>query len=389
MARQRQIRICREGWYYILVMLAVLVGGTLRQLNLLMLLGSVLAGPLVFSLIYGRVALRRFKVARKLPPHLYAGGRLSVDLGVTNFRRWLSLWTLEVEDCVERETTAEHREPPLDVGVFFPAIERRETRQVSYHGYLSERGRYHFGPLKVSTRFPLGLVRHSVVLDQRDVLLVHPKFGRLSHEWAQVVREDSTGSQRMHRRGLLEADFYGLRDWRAGDNRRWIHWRTSARRGSLVVRQFEQRRRQDLALLVDLWQPLAPSDEQLENVEKAVSFVATVIAEACRQPGHHMVLSLAAAEPLDRTGPASPLFFHEQMDALALAAAHSDSGFPRSLGHALSLVPPSMPCLLISTRPIDWDAFQAAAAERDVALAGRRLKSVNVAGAELARYFQD
>jgi uncharacterized protein (DUF58 family) len=387
MARQTQVRISREGLYYTIVVLAVLIGAVSRQLNLLMLLGSVLAGPLLFSLMYGRIMLSRVVVERKLPPLLRADQRLIVDVSVTNARRWLGVWALEIEDVVAREGSPQAPGEQVTAGVFFPRIAGRETRQVSYAGYLPRRGRYRFGPLRLSTRFPLGLVRHSIVLDQGDALLVHPKFGRLTRQRAQEVREDAAGAQRMQRRGLLEADFYGLRDWRPGDSRRWIHWRTSARRGSLVVRQFEQRRTADLALLVDLWQPTRAGEEHLESVETAVSFVATVIAEACRQPGHNLILGLAAQESLYRSGAASGLFFREQMDALALAKAHDEAHFPPSLGHVLALVPPSIPVWIVSTRKIDWDAFGAAAAQRDARVAGRTFRSVNVASDELAQYF--
>ncbi|MBI3837267.1 MAG: DUF58 domain-containing protein [Planctomycetia bacterium] len=388
MPRQRRIRICREGVYYILVVVAVLAGGTARQLNLLMLLGSMLAGPLLFSFIYGRLALRRIEVGRKLPSQTRADQRLVVDVRVTNFRRWLTIWTIQVEDVVQREGTFEDPGEKLAVSVFYSAIAARETKQVSYDGRLPQRGRYRFGPLRVSTRFPLGLVRHSLLLEQNEELIVHPKIGRLANDWAQVVRESPTGSQSMSRRGLLEADFYGLRDWRPGDSRRSIHWRTSARRGSFVVRQFEQRRSQDLALLVDLWQPPEATDEQLENVETAISFVATVIDEACRQSGRYLVLEMAAHEPLCRAGTASPLFFREQMDALSFIMPHHEPQFPPSLGHAVALVPPSLPILLISTRPIDYEALREAAAERDVQLTDRSLRGVNVAGDDLAPYFQ-
>ncbi len=389
MARQRQIRIGREGVYYSLVLLAVLVGATVRQLNLLMLVGSMLAGPLLFSLIYGRLALRRIAVKRKLPPDLRADQRLMVDISVTNCRRWIGIWTIEVEDKVERHDTAQPEHGAVTVGVFYPHIAARETKQVSYQGHLPRRGRYDFGPLRISTRFPLGLIRHSLILDQDDALLVHPKLGRLSHDWAEVVHENPMGTQRMQRRGLLEADFYGLRDWRPGDSRRSIHWRTSARRGSLVVRQFEQRRSQDLALLVDLWQPSSPDAQHLENVEKAVSFAATVIADACRQSGRNLMLNLAAATAVHRAGTASPFFFREQMDLLALVAPHSEPRLPPSLGHALALVSLSTPTLLISTRPIEWESLRAAAAERDVELARRQLQCIDVGSEELTRYYQD
>jgi uncharacterized protein (DUF58 family) len=389
MAHRRKLRFCREGVFYLLVLLAVVIGATVRQLNLLILLGTVLAGPLAFSLMYGRFALRRFAIQRSLPAQLRADQRLAVDVNVTNRRRWLRIWSIEVEDQVVRQDPVERVEAPTKVGVFFPAVGPRETRRGTYHGFLPRRGRYRFGPLRVSTRFPLGLVRHSLSLEAADSLIVHPKLGRLTHDWTQIVRQAATEGRGVQRRGPLEADFYALRDWRTGDNRRWIHWRSSARRGSLVVRQFEERHSRDLALLVDLWQPLAPSEQQQQNVEKAVSFVATLIAEGCRQPGRRLFLSLAASTFLERSGPASPLFLQQQMDDLALLSPHHDQALPAALGYALAFVPASIPTLLVSTRAIDWDAFHEAAAERNVVVAGRNLQSVDVSSDELARYFED
>lgn len=386
MARQRQIWPCREGIYYTAVFMAVLIGAVSRQLNLLMLLGCVLSGPLLFSLVYGRLALRRLVIERKLPTHLNADERLRVDVTVTNRRRWFGVWAIRVEDFVERDGA--RAADAARVRVFFPRIPARETRQVGYDGRLPLRGRYRFGPLRVSTRFPLGLIEHSIELDDRAELLVHPKLGRLSRGWEKMIREHEAGSQRMSRRGLLEADFYGLREWRAGDSRRWIHWRTSARRGSLFVRQFEQQRSQNLALLIDLWQPGDPTDDDVTHVETAISLVATLIAEVCRKPGARLMIYLAAREPLHCSGPATPLFLREQMDALALVEAHHEDEFPELLGHALAVVPASTPTFIVSTRPIDWDAFGKAAAQRDAELAGRKLQDINVAGNELSRHFQ-
>jgi uncharacterized protein (DUF58 family) len=389
MARRRQMWLCSEGFYYLLVVLAVLIGATIRQLNLLILLGAVLAGPLVFSLMYGRLALRRFRVERKLPQQLRADQRLTVEVQFTNVRRWLRIWSIAVEDRVVREDEAGAADAPAKVGVFFPTVGGRETVRSAYYGQLPRRGRYRFGPLRVSTRFPLGLVRHSVTIEDTRTLVVHPKLGRLSHDWTQVVRQAATTGQTVKHRSSRDAEYYGLRDWRAGDNRRWIHWRTSARRGALVVRQFEERRSRDLAVLVDLWQPPDPTDAQRENVERAISFVATLIAEGCRQSGRRLFLSLAASTFLERSGPASPLFFRQQMDELALVAPHHDEHVPPALGHALALVPPSIPTLLVSTRAIDWDALHAAAAQRDARLAGRLLQSVDTSSDELSRYLQD
>ena len=385
MISKRRLRLTREGIYYTLVVVAVMVGASVRQLNLLMLLGSLLTGPLLFSLVYGRVALRRIDVQRRLPPQLHVGERLTVDVTVANRRRWMSIWSIEIEDRLLREDGARAAAEPTRIGVYFPTIRAGESRRGSYQGQLTRRGRYRFGPLKISTRFPLGLVRHTLLVEEPAELVVHPRLGRLARDW-QLVRQTVTGTQGVQRRGMLEADFYGLRDWRSGDNRRWIHWRTSARRGALVVRQFDERRSRDLAVLVDLWQPEKPSDEQLACVERAIGFVATLVAEGCRQPGRRMFLALAANAFLERSGPASPTFLRQQLDELALLGPHHEAGIPAALGDALALVPPAVPTILISTRTVDWQSLSDGRGGRSGALESRRLHEVDVSSPELNRY---
>ena len=76
------------------------------------------------------------------------------------------------------------------------------------------------------------------------------------------------------------------------------------------------------------------------------------------------------------------------MDELALVEPHQDPGFPTALGHALAVIPPSIPTLLVSTRPVDWEAFRNAAGQRNALVAGRNLQSVDVTGDALSRYFR-
>jgi uncharacterized protein (DUF58 family) len=385
MARPRQLRLTRVGLYYTVVFLAVLIGAVSRQLNLLMLVGCVMAGPLLFSFLYGRWMLRSLAVERRLPAHLHVDERLRVDVSLANRGRRFAAWAVRVEDAVLRDCTRASESSA--VGVFFPLVAAGETKTVAYEGQLPRRGRYRFGPLRVSTRFPLGFVRHSELVSDGNDLMVHPKLGRLNPGWLKMIREHESGSQQTARRGLLEADFYGLREWRPGDSRRWIHWRTSARRGTLVVRQFEQRRSQNLALLVDLWQPARPTDEDLNHVETAISLVATLIAESCRKPGAQLHVEVAAQEPLQNAGSGSPVFLREQMDGLSLAAAHSWIEFPARLGHALALIPTATPTFLISTRPIDWDGLRKAASERETNFDGRKILPIDVTSSELTRFY--
>lgn len=387
MARPRQTRITREGFYYTLVLLAVLIGATSRQLNLLMLIGCVLFGPMLVSLLYGRWAISKIAIVRRLPASLHAGERLRVDIQLSNLRRWMGLWAIRVDDQIEyRSATHDSR---ASVGVFFPYLPCASDKLGYYEGTLPHRGRYQFGPLRVSTRFPMGLVKHNLTTGDPVELLVHPKLGRLNPGWLKQIREHESGSQRMTRRGLLEADFYGLREWRPGDSRRWIHWRTSARRGGLIVQQFEQRRSQNLAILIDLWQPKKPTPADAERVELAVSFAATLLTELCRKPGAQLHLDVAAEDSFVNAGAGSPVFLREQMDALAMVMPHQEPAFPERLGHALALIPAATPTILVTTRPVDWEALSRAAAERETQIDGRTILEIDIHGGVLGQYYED
>ncbi len=385
MARRPQLRLCMEGMYYICVMAAIMTGAVAKQLNLLMLLGTVLLGPLAFALAYGWVMLKRVEVVRRLPPRFGAGQPLAVRIQVANSHRRLALWALEVEDTLERQDDSQARERSR-VGVFFPRVTAGQTARAAYRGRLERRGRYRFGPLRVSTRFPLGLVRHARVVDAFDEVLVHPQIGRLQFEWPDDLRSTLGDSQRVARHANIEADFYGLRDWRSGDSRRLIHWRTSARRGSLVVRQFDEHRSQDIALMLDLWQPADPSEEQLAGVERAVSLTATLLESACRHRGRKLVVDIVGCQRVHSFGPASSAFFGKVMDALAVAAPQDEPDGAAVLARLLARVPLGMKVMVVSTRPIDCEAL-GKRTRFDGPLARRGLHVFNAADPELIARF--
>ncbi len=294
MKTPRQTTLCREGWYYLLVLALIFGGAMLREVNLLLVLAGMLAGPLIFSWRSVILTLRGLRATRRVPEEICAGDLLLARLQVGNDRRKVGSWGLVVEDEIHREGAAK-REKPLRGSVLFPYVPAGETRKGLYRGRLPRRGRYRLGPLRISTRFPFGLFRGSITLAAEDTLTVFPRVGRLTRRWVRRQRESFAGSHRRERRHGAEGDFYGVRPWRTGDVRRMVHWRASARSGELLVRQFEQPRNRDLAVLVDLRQPERPSAADSDNVELAVSFAATVLAEVCRTGDGRLLLGTTAA----------------------------------------------------------------------------------------------
>jgi uncharacterized protein (DUF58 family) len=256
---------------------------------------------------------------------------------------------------------------------------------------LLQRGRYRLGPLRVSTRFPFGLFARTVTVEESDTLMVYPRLGRLTRRW-NLQQHDALGAtRRIERRQGNEGDFYGVRQWRSGDSRRWIHWRTSARVGGLAVRQFEQPRNPDVAVLLDLWPPQRPQDTDLENVELAVSFAATLVTELCHLSGSKVHLGTTAGQPELISGPASAALLREAMERLTMADAGRDDGLPELLERAAGDVRAGTEIVLVSTRPNDLgDAARFACLWEDPARRAfaKRIRCVDTSSEELSHYFR-
>src|SRR5207244_10042128 len=97
-------------------------------------------------------------------------------------------------------------------------------------GVVARRGHDGYPRIRVSTRFPFGLfVKAGQVRLDADII-VFPAVRALTRD----VRREVGGAGVAARRRGRGADLYNLRDYRAGDDPRLIHWRTSARTGTLV-----------------------------------------------------------------------------------------------------------------------------------------------------------
>lgn len=133
------------------------------------------------------------------------------------------------------------------------------------------------GPARSWRGDPLGVARRTVRWTEPLELYVHPRVVALGAAGAGLLR-DLEGQTA---RDLSDTDlsFHALRDYVAGDDRRYIHWRTTARRGTLMVKQFEDTRRTLTAIaLAD-----APADYAGDDdLELAVSVTASLGVQAIR-----------------------------------------------------------------------------------------------------------
>ena len=212
MSSTRRTTICREGWYYTIVLLLVFSAALVREINLLMVLAGMMAGPLLLSRFMAIFTLHGLQVRRKMPQYICAGDLLVCGLTLSNTRRRVGSWAVVVEEPIRRESNGDQgkrrRQKSWQPGVFFPYLPAGQSRKGSYRGRLTERGRYQLGPLRLATRFPFGLFCHTVTTGKTERLVVFPRLGRLTRQLgrppsAVVCRRQAAGAAGRDRRRLL------------------------------------------------------------------------------------------------------------------------------------------------------------------------------------------
>lgn len=166
------------------------------------------------------------------------------------------------------EGLAEFAMPSLAHGSSFDDVFLVPTRR---------RGVITIGPVRTVRGDPVGLFRSERVWAEKMDLYVHPRTISIPSMSTGFIR-DLEGSPT---RDLTNSDvsFHALRGYVAGDERRTIHWKSTAKTGTYMVRQFEESRRSHLMVALSLSEGDFASDDEFEM---AVSVVGSLGARAIR-----------------------------------------------------------------------------------------------------------
>lgn len=134
------------------------------------------------------------------------------------------------------------------------------------------RGVIQVGPATTVHGDPLGLVRRTMEWTEQTELFVHPLTTSLEPLGAGLLRD--LEGQVTPDLSMSDLAFHALREYQPGDDRRYIHWRSSAKHGRLLVRQFLDTRRSHLAVIVDTSPEVYTGEDAA--VELAISCAASL-----------------------------------------------------------------------------------------------------------------
>ncbi len=353
-------RIRPEGWLCALLFVWALLASVASRANLMILLAALVAGMFIVGAMAPLFGARHLKLRVDLPERVFATQPALINVELRNPSRWWGASGKGVRLAVEPRALR-----PL--ARHFWWIPPMGTARWSRSVVFDRRGEYYWLPPVIVNTYPFGFAEYCRVpahQSHRRRLVVYPPLGQLNTQFfEQQLGVRLTQTMTTPDQTSREQEFRGLREYREGDSARWIHWPTTARKGTLMVREFEIPQHNRILLVLVPWLAEPADQAARTNVELAVSLTATALYELSRRPHTRVALlivgevpqvyghtgenpSLATAlEALALVRPVAQPDFQAAADTLrrvagpgvqvsvvTTAAAHSIPGFQRLLG---------------------------------------------------------
>jgi uncharacterized protein (DUF58 family) len=270
-------RVTFEGWIYlggiIIVALAALNTGN----NLLFLILASLIAIFLMSGILSSISLAGIQLRLVLPEHIFAGQPVRAMVELENQKLTVPSFSLRVEAAKAKDAQAVAM---LETPVYFPYLPKHDRVQQVIPVTFPRRGVYLQEAFRIVTRFPFGFLRKARQLNLKTEALVYPSVEPTA-EYLEIL-PGLEGALESLTKGRGQ-DLYALRDYIPTDSARHVHWKASARSGSLMVREFT--REDDCRILLVLDPHLSAEDSsQLEpaastanpRFERAVNICASL-----------------------------------------------------------------------------------------------------------------
>ena len=284
MNRVRRYHFHLPGLLFAAVTLLLGIGAINSQNNLLFLLFGLGVGSYVVSGFVSGLMMMRIDVRRVGRSEAESGGRVRIGYEVRCTGRWIGAFALTIEEVRPRKKWWFRRSQASgwdgrmrEVVACVTHVGAGRSVRTTGRGDALRRGVCELGAVRVSSRFPFGLMQKSVTVRSPGRVIIRPAVvGLVGGLIEGCVRDDrfASGSGSTPQR---VGDFFGLRDYVPGDSPRTIAWRASARAGELVVRECANPVRTAVWVVLSIENDT--QNHQQDDPERAISLAASLVMQ--------------------------------------------------------------------------------------------------------------
>ena len=296
--------------------LFLLLVGTVLSIHQLYVMSAILALMAPASWLMSRGTLGAISARREAPGVMKEGEQRPVRLTVTNDglrRRYFFTVADQLPDGLRAIG---------DEATLVPSLASDEEVEVEYVLEAERRGVYSIGPVTLGHSDLIGLYSFARPAGELDDLVVHPTPERLPETWMRVSSIRALQQPRRRFRGE-GTEFYGTRRFINGDDLRRVDWKSTARRGHLIVREYERAEAQDCTIALDLARAAHSGEGDDSTLERGVKLAASMAVQMIER-GSRVGLIVAGERDLSVAASADPRQKGRILDALARVQADSD-----------------------------------------------------------------
>ncbi len=233
----------KRAWFFLIVGVLCLVLGLITGRELFYNMVYLIALALVLSLIWAWSGISSVRLSRRTRSRRSSVGKLAEEsFSVENTGFLPKVW-LEVRD---HSTLPVHR-----VSQVLNALPPKRRRHWAVRTICRRRGRFSLGPLSLVSGDPLGLFEFRRSLRVSSDIVVYPAMLPIP-SFAPPLGQLPGGDAVRQRTHYITTNVAGVRDYAPGDSFSRIHWRSTARRNRLIVKEFELDPTADIWLLPDM-----------------------------------------------------------------------------------------------------------------------------------------
>jgi uncharacterized protein (DUF58 family) len=235
----RRLYLTGPGWIFSAIAVSMGLIALNTGHNLFHLIFGFLLSTVIVSGLLSERVLRGIHVRRHFPSDVTARVDFAVIVEIKNPHPRKTVYAVGVSDAGDffsRRLLGE-----------IPSLRPGELKSLSYFARAERRGLYRFGAVHLSTRFPFGFFEKVRVVPLEDSLVAYPAEREVAELAASLAGRERPGVRKQR----FGEEFLGLRPARSGDDHRLIHWRTSARTGQWMVKEFVEELKQPRPLFFD------------------------------------------------------------------------------------------------------------------------------------------
>ena len=278
--RNRTLQLTQEGLGFIVILFGVGLGAINTGNNLLYLILAMCCSFIVVSGILSEMSLKKLSIEGEGPAYLYAQEPGALKLKLSNHEKWEPSYSIRVRAAESQQAFFLEPEP------YFFFIPAGQTVEKPVLLTATKRGHLKISACRLATHFPFGFFYKTKTIPFKLEIIIFPAI--------RPVKLPEQSEAGLEGEGIAQPrgdELHAVREFQPGDPLSSVHWKSSAKTGTLRVKEFQSHNLQSYTVFLNLMDPATNQPVQEDVMEERVSEAASLIYHLIER-GHEVSLKM-------------------------------------------------------------------------------------------------